>query len=109
MPAFFAAVASSRLRSWSILYWLEKEPAAARVVPRAEKKMLGLGVRVERLVDQEFESSEVMALSFEESARGGRRERVVIWLVRGWLSRAWSMWLPWEKALEGGNAIGLGN
>lgn len=91
MPAFFAAVASSRFRSWSILYWLEKEPAAARVVPRPEKKMFGVEVSVERLVDQEEESSEVMALSFGDSARGGRRERVVIWDVRGWLRRAWSM------------------
>ena len=45
LPAACAACANSKFKPWSNLYWFSNPPAAPRVVPSEEKKIVGGGAR----------------------------------------------------------------
>ncbi len=51
------------------------EPAAALVVPRAEKKIEGVGVMALRLLAQEEKSVDIKGWSLGSVEEGARRER----------------------------------
>jgi hypothetical protein len=100
-PAAFAALAISMFRSWSIFHWLATPPAAARVVPTAEKTVCGGGAREGSLAAQVAVSVSMRAvrLEGEEAAGfGARREIVVVWRV-GAARRAGRMQPPTRPVL----------
>ena len=74
-PASLAALARSKFKSKSILRWLAKPPAAARVVARPEKRILGAGVWG-KSEGQEEGSGEVMGVSLGEASGCGSGLRV---------------------------------
>lgn len=78
-PRALASRASSMLRSWSIFHWAARPPASARLVPRAEKTVLGVGEREASLVVHWVVSGSRMALSLGEVALVWRRE--MVWIV----------------------------
>lgn len=94
MPAFLAAVASSTFRVWSMAYWASKLPAAARVVPRAESRMEGVGERDERVGAQVVVSLLMCERSVGDEVGSARRVRA--WRVGGCgrLRSAVRMWEP---------------
>jgi hypothetical protein len=55
---------------------LAKPPACLAVVPKAEKKIEGVGDRVEREVGQVVVSEEIVEWSFWEVELGSRRENM---------------------------------
>lgn len=73
-----------------------KLPAWARVVPRAEKKRDGGGVRARMSAAQVEVSGDMMAWSLEEeSAVGGvRRAWAVMLVMDGWARRVLRIWEP---------------
>ena len=84
--------------------WAAREPAWARVVPRAEKRMVGAGwmlVRSEGHAELSFSRCGVRFVEVVVVGRA-RRERVWIW-IGGWERRVWRMWEPcgsWWLALS---------
>lgn len=97
-PASRAARAISTFRPCSILYWFSKPPAAARVVPKAEKNIEGGGVR-----EESWEAHrEVSASTMVVSLAGGAAEaaggvRLVIESMRemeGCARRVLRIWEP---------------
>ena len=83
--------------------WAGREPAFARVVPRAERNRDGGGASVLRVEAQVLESGRMSGWSFEEVGPPGvegRGRRVGAWMVLmvGWVRRVVSIWLPCRGA-----------
>ena len=57
---------------------MAKPPACLAVVPRAEKKIEGVGDSIEREVGQVVVSGEIVEWSFREVELGSRREKMWI-------------------------------
>lgn len=95
-PASLAARASDRFRSMSIVRWAAKEPAAARVVPRAEMKTVGAGSMVDKAEGHSVESELAWTwrIVVESVGLDGRGLRV----------RAWS-WAIWGVFSEGASRL----
>ena len=97
MPASRAARASSTFSPCSILYWFSKPPAAARVVPKAEMKRSGVGLRDDSWAAHLLLSSETNVVSLagaSEAAGGVRREIVSMRLTPVLEIRLVRMWEP---------------
>lgn len=77
--------------------WEATEPACARVVPSAERRIVGGGERVVSCVGQLVLSALVMASSFVAEAAGGgaRRESVVMVLMEGCVRSVERISEPW--------------
>lgn len=75
-PDSFADLASARLRSRSIARWAATLPACERVVPRAEKRIEGVGMMELSCEGHCALSVEVRACSLGAVLAGARRARV---------------------------------
>ena len=77
--------------------WFSTPPAAARVVPRPEKKIEGVGVIEESLEGHSELSFEIMACSFASVVGGSRRPRAWTLDMEGRVRRVLRMCEPWSK------------
>lgn len=100
-PDSFAARATAKLRSKSILRWASKEPESARVLPRAEKRIVL--VVADRVAGQVEVSVETKGFSFESGSSigpvGFRRISAFTQEVRGDKMSCCSIWEPWKVSV----------
>jgi len=82
------------LSSRSIFRWPSTPPAASRVVPRAEKKMLGGGVTEESFEAHSEVSAVTSECNFGSVEVGSRRAREWTEVIEGRERRAERRWEP---------------